>query len=71
VAASHTQLVWRRRIEAGLHVAGPFLDILLAAGDRVSRIVDRAELDAPPPARRIETMSRAERVALPRRPHAS
>jgi hypothetical protein len=46
-----TQLVWRARIEAGLRVAAPFLDLLLAAGDRISRAVDRDALDAPAPAR--------------------
>ena len=46
-----TQLAWRARIEAGLRVAAPFLDLLLAAGDRISRAVDRDELDAPAPAR--------------------
>jgi hypothetical protein len=37
---SPTQLAWRRRIEADLRVAAPALDLLLAAGDRVSRAVD-------------------------------
>jgi hypothetical protein len=46
-----TQLAWRARIEAGLHFAAPFLDLLLAAGDRISRAVDRDALDAPAPAR--------------------
>jgi hypothetical protein len=46
-----TQLAWRARIEAGLRVAAPFLDLLLAAGDRISRAVDRDALDAPAPPR--------------------
>ena len=46
-----TQLAWRGRIEAGLRVAAPFLDLLLAVGDRISRAVDRDALDAPAPAR--------------------
>jgi hypothetical protein len=46
-----TQLAWRGRIEAGLRLAAPFLDLLLAVGDRISRAVDRDALDAPPPAR--------------------
>ena len=60
---SPTQLAWRRRIEAGLRVAAPALDLLLAAGDRFSRVVARGddELDmlpagpsAPvPPGRRV------------------
>jgi hypothetical protein len=46
-----TQLAWRGRIEAGLRIAAPVLDLLLAVGDRISRAVDRDALDAPPPAR--------------------
>jgi hypothetical protein len=46
-----TQLAWRARIEAGLRVAAPFLDLLLAGGDRISRAVDRDGLDARAPAR--------------------
>ena len=42
---SPTQLAWRGRIEAVLRVAAPALDLLLAAGDRVSRAVDREEPD--------------------------
>jgi uncharacterized protein (DUF58 family) len=38
---SPTQLAWRGRFEAALRLAAPFLDLLLAAGDRVSRIADR------------------------------
>lgn len=52
---SPTQLAWRGRIEAGLRVAAPFLDLLLAAGDRVSRAVDRAGLETPPPPQRVES----------------
>jgi hypothetical protein len=40
---SSSQLIWRGRIEAGLRVAAPVLDLVLAAGDRVSRVVDREE----------------------------
>ena len=40
---SSSQLIWRGRIEAGLRVAAPVLDLVLAAGDRVSRAVDREE----------------------------
>jgi hypothetical protein len=47
---SPRQLAWRGRIEAVLRVAGPFLDALLAAGERVSRSADRDALDAPAPA---------------------
>jgi hypothetical protein len=50
---SPTQLQWRRRIEAALRVVAPALDLLLAAGDRVSRAVDRGD---------------GERVSLPPAP---
>jgi hypothetical protein len=46
-----TQLAWRGRIEAVLRIAAPALDLLLAAGDRVSRVVERDELDPAPVAR--------------------
>ena len=57
-----TQLAWRGRIEAGLRVAAPFLDLLLAAGDRLSRAVDRDALDAPAPARRVSPLPLQHRV---------
>lgn len=57
---SPTQLAWRGRIEAGLRIVAPALDLLLAAGDRLSRAVDRDTLDSPPPARRV-----TERAATP------
>jgi hypothetical protein len=40
---SSSQLIWRGRIEAGLRVAAPVLDLVLAVGDRLSRVVDREE----------------------------
>ncbi|HSD81425.1 MAG TPA: hypothetical protein VLB47_12205 [Solirubrobacteraceae bacterium] len=49
-APSPTQLAWRGRIEAVLRVVGPALDLVLLAGDRVSRLVDRDGDDQPPPA---------------------
>ena len=42
-----TQLAWRGRIEAMLHLAAPALDLVLAVGDRFSRIVERDEVEAP------------------------
>ena len=42
-----TQIAWRERIEKGLRVAEPFLNLLLFAGDRLSRAVDRVELETP------------------------
>jgi hypothetical protein len=40
---SPSQQIWRGRIEAGLRVVAPALDLVLAAGDRISRTVDREE----------------------------
>jgi hypothetical protein len=40
---SPSQRLWRGRIETGLRFAAPFLDLLLAVGERVSRLVDREE----------------------------
>jgi hypothetical protein len=45
---SPSQIAWRRRIEAALRVAAPFLDLVLVAGDRVSRIVERQDPDPLP-----------------------
>lgn len=41
-ARTPTQLAARRRIEGALRIAAPFLDLLLAAGDRISRLSDRS-----------------------------
>jgi hypothetical protein len=40
---SSSQQIWRGRVEAGLRLAAPVLDLVLAAGDRISRTVDRDE----------------------------
>jgi len=45
--------VWRRRIEAGLRLAEPGLNLLLFVADRVSRAADR-ETDAYVPPRRSD-----------------
>jgi hypothetical protein len=39
---SPSQRAARRRIEGALRLAAPFLDLLLAAGDRISRLTDRS-----------------------------
>ncbi len=54
---SPTQLAWRRRVETGLTVLAPALDLLLAAGDRLSRAVERDDLDWVPPRRSLTTTS--------------
>lgn len=40
-----------RRIEALIRVAAPALDLLLYAGDRVSRVAGRNQIDPDPPRR--------------------
>jgi hypothetical protein len=46
---SPDQLRTRRRIEALIRLMTPALDAVLAVGDRVSRIVERADVDYYPP----------------------
>jgi hypothetical protein len=48
---SPSQLANRARIERLLRIAAPILDLVLAAGDRVSRVAGRNEID-PEPSRR-------------------
>jgi hypothetical protein len=43
------QLRTRHRIEGVIGVIAPALDLLLAAGDRISRIVDREDAEYYPP----------------------
>jgi len=45
VPPTPTQLVWRGRIETALKIAAPALDLMLAAGDRLSRVVERDQLE--------------------------
>jgi hypothetical protein len=53
---SPDQLRTRRRIEALIRLITPALDAVLAVGDRVSRIVEREDVDYyyPPRVRRDE-----------------
>ena len=64
---SPTQLHWRRRIEAALRVVAPALDLLLAAGDRVSRVVARGdgERDSLPAPRRCRRAAGSARASRP------
>jgi hypothetical protein len=48
---SPNQLRWRGRIETGLRFAAPMLDLVLAAGDRLSRTVARDEPEPLPSGR--------------------
>jgi hypothetical protein len=52
-------LAWRRRTETLIGVAAPFLDLLLAAGDRVSRVAGRNDIDPEPPRRLGDAERRA------------
>jgi hypothetical protein len=54
---SPSQLAARRRLESLLRIAAPALDLLLLAGDRVSRVVDRSD-DEPLPAIRYQGATR-------------
>ena len=45
------QLALRRRIETLIRLAAPALDVVLFAGDRVSRVAGRNEIDPEPPRR--------------------
>jgi hypothetical protein len=58
------QLALRGRIEALIGVAAPFLDLVLLAGDRVSRVAGRNDIDPDPPRRlkRPEARRRPERL---------
>jgi hypothetical protein len=44
-----SQLRTRRRVESVIRLMAPALDLLLAAGDRVSRIVEREDVEYYPP----------------------
>jgi hypothetical protein len=48
---SPTQLANRARIERLIRIAAPALDLVLAAGERISRVAGRNQID-PEPARR-------------------
>jgi hypothetical protein len=48
---SPTQLANRARIERLIRIAAPALDLVLAAGERISRVAGRNQID-PEPSRR-------------------
>jgi hypothetical protein len=54
----------RARIEALIRISEPALDLVLSAGERLSRIVQRDELDAPL-ARPLAGSSGSPDAALP------
>jgi hypothetical protein len=53
-----TQLALRRRIEGLIRLAAPVLDVVLYAGDRLSRVAGRNEIDPEPPRRLGDRPSR-------------
>jgi hypothetical protein len=55
---SPSQHANRRRIEGVLRLAAPMLDLLLAAGDRVSRVAGRNEIEPEPPRRSLRAEAR-------------
>jgi hypothetical protein len=46
-----SQLAIRHRIESAIRLAAPALDVLLFAGERVSRVAGRNQIDPDPPRR--------------------
>jgi hypothetical protein len=46
-----TQLAMQRRIEALIRLAAPALDVVLFAGEQVSRVAGRNQIDPDPPRR--------------------
>ena len=48
----------RARIEALLRIVAPALDLLLAAGDRVSRVAGRGEVEPEPSRRSLRAEAR-------------
>ena len=59
------QLALRSRIEGLIGLAAPFLDLVLYAGDRVSRVAGRNDIDPEPP-RRLNGAQGAESRAYER-----
>jgi hypothetical protein len=50
---SPTQLANRARIERLIRIAAPALDLVLAAGERISRVAGRNQIDPEPPRRSL------------------
>jgi hypothetical protein len=46
-----TQLAWQRRIEGVIRLVAPALDLVLFAGEQVSRVAGRNQIDPDPPRR--------------------
>jgi hypothetical protein len=69
MSASSPNPVLRGRIEFAIRVASPFLDLMLAAGDRLSRLLVADDPDYVP-ARMPSEGEAAPRGLSPRRPVA-
>lgn len=68
MAPTPTQRAWRERIETGIRVAEPFLNVVLAVGDRVSRFAGRNQPDTYVPARRLGGEAERARVGAGEEP---
>jgi hypothetical protein len=44
-----SQLAWRRRVEAGIGLAAPLLNLVLYTGEQVSRVAGRNDVQPEPP----------------------
>jgi hypothetical protein len=64
---SHPNPVLRARIETGIRILSPLLDLLLAVGDRVSRVLERDDPEYVP-ARMPSEGESAPRGLRPREP---
>lgn len=55
------QVRWRGRVEALIRIAEPGLNLVLTAGERLSRLVERGEDDYYPPQRGLPPGTRTVR----------
>ena len=58
---SPRERAWRARVETVLRISAPALDLLLAAGDRLSRAVERDDLDWVPPRKALSAAETPQR----------
>jgi hypothetical protein len=57
-----TQLARRRRVESVIGLIAPVLDVVLYAGEQVSRVAGRNDIDPEPP-RRLDPGERRARLS--------
>jgi hypothetical protein len=55
------QLARRRRVESAIGAVAPLLDVLLLAGEQLSRVAGRNDIDPEPP-RRLDAAQRRARL---------